>query len=61
MVGTTSTDLTNVEYSSTNTAYVDSITPRYGKVSGNELITITGGNFVPDKTTVTIDKVPCVI
>jgi hypothetical protein len=61
VVGTTSTDLTNVEYSFLTTAYVDSITPRYGKVSGNELITITGGNFVPDKTTVTIDKVPCVI
>ena len=48
-------------YTADKTPKIDSIVPRYGKVSGNELITINGDKFVVGSTTVTIDKVPCAI
>lgn len=60
-IGFTSVDLNVVSYKSTKTATISLITPRYGKVSGNELITIAGSNFVVGQTSVTIDGIVCAI
>ena len=59
LIGSTSTDLNSVTYNSTVTATVASITPRYGKVSGNETLTIAGTNFIDGSTTVVIDGITC--
>jgi hypothetical protein len=61
VIDSTTTSLSSVTYDASITPKVNSITPRYGKVSGNELITITGLNFIPGQTTVTIDKIACTI
>ena len=60
-IGTASQTLSIITYTATSTPKIDQIQPRYGKVSGNELITITGDNFVDGATTVTIDKITCAI
>ena len=60
-IGLTSVDLNVISYKSTKTATISLITPRYGKVSGNELITIAGTNFVAGQTSVTIDGIVCTI
>jgi hypothetical protein len=60
VVGSSSTNLNAVTYASTHTPTIASISPRYGSVLGNELITITGTNFVSGSTTVTIDDIDCV-
>jgi hypothetical protein len=43
-----------VTYSSTKTPVLDAITPRFGTVKGNEIVTFTGKNFVADTTLYTI-------
>lgn len=61
IVGTSTTDLSPVTYANASTATITAITPRFGAVQGNELITITGTGFVQGSTTVTIDKITCTI
>ena len=61
VIGSTSTNLNDVTYTSTKTATITSITPRYGKVSGNEVVTITGTNFVNGATSVKFDDITCTI
>jgi hypothetical protein len=61
IIGSTSTNLNDVTYTSTKTATITSITPRYGKVSGNEVVTITGTNFVNGATSVKFDGITCAI
>ena len=53
------TDLSSVTYNATATPTITSITPRYGKVSGNETVTIVGTNFVNGSSTVLIDGKTC--
>lgn len=57
--GATLTDLAPVTYSNSVTPTITSIVPRYGKVNGNESITINGTGFVSGATTVTIDGIAC--
>ena len=57
--GTTSIDLAAVTYNDNITPTITSIVPRYGKVNGNESITINGTGFVNGDTTVTIDGIAC--
>ena len=59
MIGSTTSSLNDVTYTSTKTATITSISPRYGKVSGNEVITITGNNFVDGATSVKFDGITC--
>jgi hypothetical protein len=59
VINGTTTSLNTVTYTSTKTPVISSIVPRYGKVSGNEVITITGTNFVNGSTFITIDGVSC--
>jgi hypothetical protein len=59
LVDAGSTSLNSVTYSNTNTPTIATITPRYGSVIGNELITIIGTNFVDGSTSVTIDGITC--
>jgi G8 domain/IPT/TIG domain len=60
-LGSTETSLSAITYLNTKTASVNSITPRYGNVKGNEQIIIAGSNFVSGSTSVTIDGIPCAI
>ena len=59
IIGTSSTDLSPVTYNSSVTPKITSIIPRYGKVNGNESITITGTNFANGSTAVQIDGITC--
>ena len=60
VVGSSTTSLNDVTYTSAKTPTVTSISPRYGKVSGGEVITITGTNFVNGSTSVKFDGITCV-
>jgi hypothetical protein len=60
-IGATSTALSAVTYSATQTPTITAITPRYGNVVGNELVTITGTNFVDGSTHVKIDGITCAV
>ena len=57
--GATLTDLAPVTYTADLTPTITSIVPRYGKVTGNERITINGTGFVAGSTSVIIDGKTC--
>jgi len=60
--GTSITNLAhNVTYSNTLTSRLDSISPRYGSVTGGTVVTFTGVNFNTDTSVynITIDGVNC--
>lgn len=60
--GNNITNITNnVTYSGTQTARLDSISPRYGTVTGGTVVTYTGVNFNADTSVynITIDGVNC--
>ena len=59
VTGTTSVPLNDVTYTNTKTPTITSISPRYGKVSGDEVITITGSNFLNGSTSVKFDGITC--
>ena len=63
-VGTTASTLTNkVTYTSTQTALLQSMSPRYGSVVGGTSITFTGTDFSTDTSlyTITIDERTCTV
>jgi len=61
MTGTTETALNSMVYQSTITAALDSISPRFGTVTGGTVVTFSGTGFSSDtsKYTITIDGIIC--
>jgi len=60
-VGQSNQDLSSVDIVGSLTSVIDSISPRFGKVTGGTEVTFTGTGFVTDTSliTVTIDGIDC--
>ena len=62
--GTAVNNLTNsITYQASLTPLLTSVSPRFGQVVGDEVVTFTGTNFASDITlyTILIDDIPCVV
>ena len=61
IVGDVEIDLNTVEYQATKTTNLQSVTPRYGPVTGGTEIVFAGENFPTDTSlyTITLDGINC--